>query len=191
MTTEHSRKELDELMARLANGDRAVFGRVFEQLWGPTERLCRSLLKHPADAQDAAQEAMQKILERASDYDPKRPALPWAMAIAGWECRTMLRKRGRRRETSAEGLAASVPADEADRDGEQRFVERDLAEAAVSALGTLSDIDQEVLRATFWAEAGTDSSGEAGGVGGATFRKRRERALARLRETWRRVYGFS
>ena len=91
--------DLNALMVRLGDGDRSVFASVFRLLWSPTLRLCMSMLKNEADAKDAAQQGMEKILARASDYDPKRPALPWALAISAWECRTILRKRNRRRET--------------------------------------------------------------------------------------------
>ena len=70
------------MMARLAEGNGSVFTLVFTCLWQPTLRLCQSLLKNEADASDAAQEAMQKILERVGDYDSSRPAMPWALAIA-------------------------------------------------------------------------------------------------------------
>jgi len=43
-------------------------------------------------------------------------------------------------------------------------------------------LDRETLTATFWEEAATTS--------GATLRKRRERALDRLRESFRKLYGF-
>ena len=167
---------LDALMARLADGDRAVFARVFELLWGPIHRLCVTLLRNDADAADAAQEAMQKILERASDYDKSRPAMPWAMAIAGWECRTLARKHVRRREVDDAGHEQSGehPEDE--------FVQRNLTAAAIAALGELSEADRETLIATFWDEAAS--------VSGATLRKRRERALDRLKKTFRRLYGL-
>ena len=123
---------------------------------------------------------MQKILERAPlDYDRARPALPWALAIAGWECRTLARKRSRRREVSA--LDDATPDIAAD--GEATFVQSDLIRAAVHALGELSVTDREALVATFWDEAATS-------VSGATFRKRRERALQRLRSAFRRLYGL-
>jgi len=63
---------IDVLVARLADGDRSVFTAVFRALWPPTLRLCRTMLKNDADAADAAQEAMEKILARASDYDRKK-----------------------------------------------------------------------------------------------------------------------
>jgi RNA polymerase sigma-70 factor, ECF subfamily len=167
---------LDALMARLADGDRAVFTRVFRLLWEPIHRLCISLLQNDADAADAAQEAMQKILQRAADYDKVRPAMPWAMAIAAWECRTVARKRHRRRETSD---SEWQPLSEHPEDG---LVQRNLTAAALEALGELSEADRETLIATFWDEAAS--------VSGATLRKRRERAMDRLRQTFRRLYGL-
>jgi RNA polymerase sigma-70 factor, ECF subfamily len=132
------------------------------------------MLKNEADARDAVQQAMEKIFERASDYDRTRRAMPWACAIAAWECRTLLRKRLRRREAAGHFEIASES-------GEAHALRRDLVEAATHALGTLSDLDRETLLATF--------HDEAGDVTGATFRKRRERALERLRGAFRRLYG--
>jgi len=175
--TESERAEVDQLMARLADGDRAVFTDVFHLLWPPIERLCRGLLKNDADAADAAQEALQKVFERAAAYDKSRPAMPWALAIAGWECRTLARKRTRRRETSDENQAE--PGTVGD---EERLVQRDLVEAALGALGHLPDADREALIATYWDTAAP--------VTGSTFRKRRERALDRLRSAFRRIYGI-
>ena len=170
-------EDLDVLMARLAEGDRSVFSAVFARIWPPTERFCRSLLKNEADASDAAQEAMQKILERASDYDPTRPAMPWALAIAAWECRTLQCKRLRRRE-----VLDDQEHDRVGDDQEEALVKHDLAEAALAAMGELSKVDRDTLLSTFVDEA---PSG-----GGATFRKRRERALVRLRMAFRRLYGI-
>jgi RNA polymerase sigma-70 factor (ECF subfamily) len=169
--------DLDTLMARLADGDRAAFDPVFRALWAPTVRLCSSILKNEADAHDAAQQAMEKILARASDYDGRRPAMPWALALAGWECRTMMRRRSRRREVGEE--TAPEPASSAT---EGDLVQRNLVRAAVDAMGHLSPLDQETLMATFL--------GLSGGVPAATFRKRRERATEKLREAFRRLYGF-
>ena len=168
-------EDIDRLVARLAEGDRSVFSLVFTRLWPPTLRFCTKLLKNEADASDAAQEAMQKILERASDYDVSRPAMPWALAIAAWECRTLQRKRFRRRE-----VLDDQEHDRAGDDQEEAIVKRELADAALAALGELSELDQETLLSTFADEA----------PAGATFRKRRERALGRLRSTLRRLYGI-
>ncbi len=168
--------DLDALMARLADGDRSAFDPVFRRLWPAVHRMCSALTISAADADDAAQQAMEKILMRASDYEPGRPALPWALAIAGWECRTLGRQRTRRREVDGqpEHAAEDLP--------EEELTQRDLVQAALGAMNQLSAADRETLLATFWEQA-TD-------VAGATLRKRRERALTRLREAFRRLYGF-
>jgi RNA polymerase sigma-70 factor (ECF subfamily) len=168
---------LDLWMARLAEGDRSAFAPVFEGFWPPILRLCKATLKNEADAADAAQQAMEKILLRASDYEPGRPALPWALAIASWECRTLLRKRARRREAPEDAAPAELASD-----ADATYMQRQLVEAALAALGSLSAADQETLVATFWEQAAS--------VGGATLRKRRERALTRLRRAFRRLYGI-
>jgi len=183
--------DLDSLMTRLAEGDRAVFRALYERLREPIQRLCQKMLGPTADASDAFQEAMQKIFERAPvDYDRRRPALPWALALAGWECRTLRRRRQRRREDAGPARDA-LGSDIADRaaevpspmqDAEAHLAARELEEAVVAVLGTLPPADRETLQATFWDEVGAQ---------GSTFRKRRERALARLRAAWRRTYGLS
>jgi RNA polymerase sigma-70 factor (ECF subfamily) len=170
------RAQLDSLVARLADGDRAAFTPVFQMLWQPVLRLCGSMLKNEADAADAAQQALEKVLTRCGDYDRKRPALPWAFAIAAWECRTFARKHTRRREIPEE----QVP--EMGAGSEEELAQRELMQAAVDALGELSPQDREALVATFWEEATN--------VAGATLRKRRERALKRLRDTFKRLYGL-
>lgn len=167
---------LDVLMARLAEGDRAAFTPVFQQLWEPTLRLCTRLMGNDADGADAAQTAMVKILERASAYDRSRPALPWALGIASWECRTLLTRRSRRNETDA-----ARP--ESDEGGAVEAQERRLLlDAAMTAMGTLSENDQQTLLATFWEYATP--------VDGATLRQRRSRALTRLKDAFRRLYGL-
>lgn len=169
--------DLDVLMARLADGDRAAFTPVFRALWPSIFKLCVGMLRNEADAKDAAQEAMEKILSRAPDCDRARPALPWALAIGAWECRTLARQKSRRGEVGEqpEGTESS-PSFEA------AVIEEDLARAAVAAMGRLSEADKEALLATFWDEAAS--------VHGPTLRKRRERALERLRSTFRRTYGL-
>jgi RNA polymerase sigma-70 factor (ECF subfamily) len=101
--------------------------------------------------------------------------MPWALAIAAWECRTLQRKRFRLREVLDDRENDRAGADE-----EEAFVKRDLAEAALAAMGELSELDRETLLSTFADEA----------PAGAAVRKRRERALGRLRSTLKRLYGI-
>jgi RNA polymerase sigma-70 factor (ECF subfamily) len=170
-------QDLDALLVRVADGDRSAFSEVFEAVGPPISKLCRKLLKSESDAADATQEALEKVFTRAHQYDERRPALPWALAIAAWECRTIQRKRSRRREVSDDAAPELTAAG-----GEDELARRELVRVAVEAMGELSDEDREALVATFLEESAS--------VSGATLRKRRERALSRVKRTLKRIYGF-
>jgi RNA polymerase sigma factor (sigma-70 family) len=180
--TPEARAELDAAMARLADGDRGAFAAVFAALRPHVGRLCERMLGRGADADDAAQQALEKVFARASTFRKGQSALPWALAIAAWECRTTLRRRHRARASGDEGVAAAAcPLPGPD----EALLARELEACVRGALGQLSEQDRATLSATF------DAAGGRGGEGasGATLRKRRERALERLRLLWRRIDG--
>lgn len=172
--------ELDQLMARLAEGDRAAFAPLFRELWPRLRALCASLLKNHQDADDAAQRAMEKVLTRASDYDRSRSALPWAFAIAAWECRTIARARQRRREVSAEPGHELSAHTAVGADPEHELLQGELERAALAAMTELSERDRSAVVAAFWEEAK---------AGDPSARKRRQRAIERLRLAFRRIHG--
>jgi RNA polymerase sigma-70 factor (ECF subfamily) len=172
-----TRAEIDDALARLADGDRSAFDPMFSALWPIVLSLSTRMLGSGADAEDAAQQAMFKIFDRIGEYDRDRSGVSWALGIAAWECRAARTKRARRREDGAAD-PADGPTDLAS--PEALVTERQLVAAAREILESLSVGEQETLRATFE---------EWPGASGPTFRKRRERAMARLRNAWRRIYG--
>lgn len=169
---------LDRDLARLADGDRAAFAPVFGVLSPLVRRFCTRRLGDGPDAADAAQLALEKIFARASDYDPGRAALPWALAIAAWECTTVRTQRRRSRTEplgDAESAAELEAADDALAGAEDRAALRE-------CLSQLSPGDRATLEEAFFETLG-------GGPRDATFRKRKERALGRLRALWRGAFG--
>ncbi len=118
---------LDALIRRLAEGDRAAFMPAFQALWPVTLRVCTTLMGHESDGHDAAQAALIRILGRTHEYDRRRPALPWALGLATWECSLRLHRRARRQ----------APVDEA----------HSLVALALTTLGPLSPADQASLLA--------------------------------------------
>lgn len=172
-----ARKRVNALMIRLADGDRSVFDEVCAALWGVVTAFCGKVLPN-ADAEDATQQALLKVFSRASTFDRAGDAFTWAVTIASWEVRTIRKQMTRAKTISVDGHDAADPAESA-----EAIVSREeLVAAARQVLGTLSESDQQTLVASFNDENPTS-------ISGATFRKRRERALARLREAWRKVYG--
>src|ERR1017187_5865902 len=62
-------QELDRQMALLADGDRSAIEPLFRALWPVIQGCCKRALGDGADADDAAQQAMEKIFNEASRYD--------------------------------------------------------------------------------------------------------------------------
>ena len=150
-------------------------------LWPVLRAFCRRGLGHDADGDDAAQQALLSLFARADEFDASRDALAWAFGIAAWECRTVRRRVVRQREQALDPEGA-IPDPAARADDE--LIRRDLLGAAADLLGTLRPDDV----ATIAAAIDGDPEGRAG-VAPATFRKRLERALARLRAAWRSRHG--
>ena len=173
------RNEIQAGMVLLANGDRRAFRPVFDALHPLVLRWCRHLLRNDADAEDATQLALQKLFFQVSSFDVRGDALGWALAVATAECRTLARKRTRRRETADIPLAALTVDGEAERSVAREEMRRALGEV----LGTMKAEDVHTLLA--WIEVEPRPE-----VPGPTFRKRLERAVRRMREAWRARYGL-
>jgi len=164
-----ARAEIHELMMRLAAGDRSAISPAFDALWPILCAFSARALGGEADAKDAAQQAVIKVFAQCADFDSARDGLAWALTIASFECRTIHRKNRRKREVSA------IPTIVANETPEEIAIERDLERAAREILPELDERDREILVAAI-----SDSR-----PSGATFRKRLQRAIARLRIAWR------
>ena len=126
-----------------------------------------------ADAEDAAQLALMKLFAQASDYDEQKDVAAWALSLTAWECRTLRTRTRRRKEVPLESYAEPSGVDPTP----DLFRQKMLDEAR-SVLATLSAGDQATLERAF-ADEGR----------GATFRKRKQRALERLLRAWRTTHG--
>lgn len=85
----------------------ASFASVYAEHMPELTRYCRSILRDSADAEDAAQNAMERALRALSgDAPPPEKVRPWLMTIAQREAINLLRLR--RRVTPAELDEASL-----------------------------------------------------------------------------------
>jgi RNA polymerase sigma factor (sigma-70 family) len=163
-------------MTRLAEGDRDAFAPVFSALHPLLRRFAaRSLPEVEAD--DAAQEALVRVFFRATEFDPTRDALSWALGIAAYEIKSSRRRRGRRREDSADATGREDPAPSP----EDQAIAANLDAVLDAALSALGPADEATLRA--YAHGRRPE-----GIAPATFRKRVERGLQRLRALWRATH---
>ena len=170
------RAQLDRWMAAAADGDRAAIDPLFHALWPLVVRYATRLLGDAVLAEDVAQEALVTLFGQLARYDRERDALTWTLTHATWQCRTARRRRERRAEV-CESVDASI-------DGVADAIDRDLVRAAVAELAALAPRDAEAIVAAI-----TDDDELRRTLAPATFRKRLERALGRLRTSWRSRHG--
>lgn len=99
----------DAELARLAaEGDPDAFGALVDRHAGSARRVARTVLDHPQDADDAAQEGFLAAWRAIDKYDPRQPFAPWLLRIVINQARD-LRRRRRVRTTSSIPLSVEAP----------------------------------------------------------------------------------
>lgn len=169
------RNKLQLGMTRLAQGDRDAFEQVYSLVWPQVYQFAKRLLPSESDAQDVAQEAMLKVFAKAANFDNTRDALPWILGITFHESRTWKKKKLRRRETHDLPQLLAISADAPS--PETQLISKDLQAVLRDTLNILEPKDLETLLAV-------SGELERPTVPPATFRKRAQRALHKLRLIW-------
>jgi RNA polymerase sigma factor (sigma-70 family) len=170
------RPQLQRWMTAAADGDRSAIDPLFHALWPLLVGYATRFVGDAALAEDCVQEALVRLFGQIDRFDRERDALTWALTHTTWQCRTARRRVQRRGETDR--------APEQSFDGVASVEERELVRAAVVTLGKLPPRDVEVIVAAL-----TDDDELRRALAPATFRKRLERALTRLRTSWRSRHG--
>ena len=173
------RKAIQHAILRLADGDRTAMPLLVDQLWPVLLSYAERGLRDAQVAEDVAQEVLFRISSRISELDRSRDPLSWAFGIATFEIMTQRKRRLRRRET----LVGAMPDSSASAQSvEDAVIQAEVHAALTEAIGQLSAEDVEQLGLLEPARVGPASP---------AMRKRRQRALDRLRTIWRNIYGQS
>ncbi|MGC4063821.1 MAG: RNA polymerase sigma factor [Polyangiaceae bacterium] len=172
---------LPDLFARLASGDRSALPPAFRILHPLILRFCEKLLQRGPDADDATQQSLERIFEQIGSYDTSKPPLPWAFAIASWEIRTIRRRAWRSdqrtRSSGPDELAGFV------QDPESAAMANQFIASAIELIDGLPAIDRHTLHEVLAREF----AAEGAAAPDAAFRKRKERALHKIRSLLRNL----
>jgi len=174
--TSAERRAIHDAMVRFGDGDRAAFRDVFDGLWPILLGLAMRSLPSHADAEDAAQRAILKVFDRIVDLDRSRDGVSWAMTITAFEVLTLRRQRHRRRE---DDLPGEVEVADHQPLAIDQILDDELRDSLRATIDEMSELDREALSALL---LGRTPVGEAA-------RKRRFRAMERLRSLWRKAHG--
>ena len=168
---------LTGLMVRFASGDRSAFTPLFAVMWPIVAQYCRRQLRHPVDAEDAAQETVVKVFSRIADFDRSRDGLAWTLAIASYEVRTVRKRQQRRREDGSEAIERAVSA----LPGADDIIDQqELQASLVRAIEELSPGDRAIVDEILADKSGVRLAADA------RTRKRKQRMLQKLRALWHR-----
>jgi RNA polymerase sigma-70 factor (ECF subfamily) len=82
-----------ELIAAALNGDHPAYAELVERYQAAIHRLALRILRSPADAEDAAQEAFVRAYVHLDTYNPRFRFYTWLAAITSHYCFRVLRQR--------------------------------------------------------------------------------------------------
>lgn len=95
-------------MARAQRGEAEAFGTLVERYAPLLRRLTRAVLRHPEDADDAAQDAFVAAWTSLGRFDPAQAFGPWMIRIALNAARDLARRRRVRQTEQIVGTVATA-----------------------------------------------------------------------------------
>ncbi len=178
----------EELLLRIASGDRVAFSSLYDRLAGPLFSLALKMLGQEAEAKDLVQEVFLTIWSKASTFNAARGSV-FSWSVTQLRNRAIDRIRSRRRRGE---LMETFGADLAPQDNVRTAAENaeagDRSRQVHAALGKLSDEQRHVLHLAYF--DGLTQSEIAAKLDEplGTIKARAHRAMARLREILRYVH---
>ncbi|MBU2551938.1 MAG: RNA polymerase sigma factor [Proteobacteria bacterium] len=180
---------LEQLVEQAREGNRAALEEVVRQVQDRIYGLALRMLYHPADAEDATQEILIKIVTRLDGFRGESAFTTWVWRVASNHLLTTRKRRAERAAVSFDyyaeqiekGLAASEPHQPPE--GEQALIVEEIRTSCLQGLLLCLDRPQRlayVLTEVFG--IGGDQAAWILDVSPEAFRQRLSRARRRLRD---------
>jgi len=143
--------EMEELLSRLAEGDRAAWGEIYELYKREVLGVCMGILREMNEAMDATEETFLKVFSNATAVNPNGNFRVWLLKIATNICKDKLRKEKHQQSWLRAQILRVKPDWQKNRVEEQ--VQSDLAGQAIrEALESLEERYRIPLVLRFYAD---------------------------------------
>ena len=137
-TSEYSEAEtIEALLARIARGDKAALGELYERTHAAVFGFAMSMCSSPADAEDILHDTYLAVFSSAGSYKPKGKPMAWIMTIAKNLARMRMRKARRQLDIADEDCGQYLTAKDAVSPDERILLQ--------TAMKILSDTQQQIV----------------------------------------------
>jgi RNA polymerase sigma factor (sigma-70 family) len=168
----------EEVLALVGRADEVALGELYDRFGRVAYGLALRILRDPALAQDAVQDAMLSAWRTAASFDPRRgKASTWLMTLVHRRAVDVVRREDRRRAQPIEN-APIASGDATDETAELREQRR----AVQAALAQLPPEQREALELAYYGGLSQSELAERLGVPLGTVKSRMFSALSKLRE---------
>ena len=168
----------EELLARIARGDEGALAELYDRFGRVAYGLAVRVLRDPALAEDAVQDAFLTAWRTASGFDPRRGSVStWLLTLVHRRAVDVVRREDRRRGSPLDG-APVASGDATDETAETRELRRDVQ----AALKELSTAEREALELAYYGGLSQSEIAEKLDVPLGTVKSRMFAGLARLRD---------
>jgi RNA polymerase sigma-70 factor (ECF subfamily) len=173
----------EQLIARVAQGDRSAFGTLYDRFSTPLYSLAMQMLANEAEAQDVLQEVFLSVWNKAPSFRADRgSAFSWTVALLRNRAIDRLRSKRRRGELLEAHAPDLEPAGSATASSSQNCETSERSREVRSALGQISDEQRQVLRLAFFEGLTQAEIAEKLEEPLGTIKARAQRGMARLRK---------
>jgi RNA polymerase sigma factor (sigma-70 family) len=168
----------EAILASVARGDDTALAELYDRFGTPAYRLAVRILRDPALAQDAVQDAFLTVWRTAASFDARRGSVStWVLTLVHRRAVDIVRREDRRRARPLDD-APVASGDATDESAELRDERRRVQ----AALSVLTDAEREAIELAYYGGLTQTEIAERLGVPLGTVKSRMFAGLAKLRD---------
>jgi RNA polymerase sigma-70 factor (ECF subfamily) len=175
-----------ELLRRIAAGDRAAFGQLYDRFSRPLYATAVRIVQDASDAQDIVHDAFVVVWEKANTFETQRgTAFSWLVTLVRNRAIDRVRSRRRRQELLSTSVPTDLGYDDATqpRPADDQAAAGDDARTVRAAVATLAPEQQKALELAFFSGLTQEEIARSLGEPLGTVKARIRRGLMKLRDS--------